>query len=322
MTSHGQEDAAQSGLLRAVERDRWAGGTILRGELPCFVSTVPPPASAAYRGRVGIILGAPGVADTVVTCIKSVTDTYAWAVVAVIGGSPAPADADYLVGTANGGLTNEIVVGTTPQGELGGTWPSPTVDTTHSGSSHAATAAAAEAVAAAALAAHVALGGWLCFTYDFAQDGGAIGAINLSGYDGNGRKSQTIPNHYVVDSAMYDQIVDFAGAAVIDLTLEDTGDISSGFSATPGTPSLTPMVGSSGDITFPLLSGYGVYAFGQGASSGNMFAPDDRYLPGTPFPRATKTAGARSLVFNITGAVLTAGNFNVALHVVYSPAHV
>ena len=48
----------------------------------------------------------------------------------------APADADYLVGTANGGLSNEIVVGTTPGGELGGTWGSPTVDTTHSGSAH------------------------------------------------------------------------------------------------------------------------------------------------------------------------------------------
>jgi hypothetical protein len=48
----------------------------------------------------------------------------------------APVDADYLVGTANAILTNEIVVGTTPGGELGGTWASPTIDTTHSGSAH------------------------------------------------------------------------------------------------------------------------------------------------------------------------------------------
>jgi hypothetical protein len=75
------------------------------------------------------------------------------------GGSAAPATADYLVGTAQAGLSAEIVAGTTPQGELGGTWGSPTVDTTHSGSSHAATQAAAEATAAAALAAHVAAGG-------------------------------------------------------------------------------------------------------------------------------------------------------------------
>lgn len=50
--------------------------------------------------------------------------------------SVAPVDADFLVGTANATLTNEIVVGTTPGGELGGTWASPTVDTTHSGSAH------------------------------------------------------------------------------------------------------------------------------------------------------------------------------------------
>jgi hypothetical protein len=43
---------------------------------------------------------------------------------------------DYLVGTANATLTNEIVVGTAPAGELGGTWASPTIDATHSGSAH------------------------------------------------------------------------------------------------------------------------------------------------------------------------------------------
>ena len=40
----------------------------------------------------------------------------------------APTDADYLVGTTNGGLSAEIVVGTTPGGELGNTWASPTID--------------------------------------------------------------------------------------------------------------------------------------------------------------------------------------------------
>lgn len=49
----------------------------------------------------------------------------------------APTTVDYLVGTATGALSAEIVVGTAPGGELGGTWASPTVDTTHSGSSHA-----------------------------------------------------------------------------------------------------------------------------------------------------------------------------------------
>lgn len=44
------------------------------------------------------------------------------------GGGGAPTDADYLVGTANGSLSAEIVVGTSPGGELGGTWAAPTID--------------------------------------------------------------------------------------------------------------------------------------------------------------------------------------------------
>jgi hypothetical protein len=48
----------------------------------------------------------------------------------------APTTADYLVGTSQAGLSAEIVVGTSPGGELGGTWSSPTIDTTHSGSAH------------------------------------------------------------------------------------------------------------------------------------------------------------------------------------------
>lgn len=71
------------------------------------------------------------------------------------GSGGAPTSADYLVGTAQAGLSAEIVVGTSPGGELGGTWGAPTVDATHSGSSHAGVQAAAEATAAAALAAHL-----------------------------------------------------------------------------------------------------------------------------------------------------------------------
>lgn len=63
-------------------------------------------------------------------------------------------DVDFLVGTATGLTAAEIVVGTTPGGELGNTWASPTVDATHSGSTHAATQAAAEATAAGALTTH------------------------------------------------------------------------------------------------------------------------------------------------------------------------
>jgi hypothetical protein len=69
-------------------------------------------------------------------------------------GGGAPDTADYLVGTAQAGLSAEIVVGTAPGGELGGTWASPTVDASHSGSTHAAVQAAAEATAAGALSSH------------------------------------------------------------------------------------------------------------------------------------------------------------------------
>lgn len=72
----------------------------------------------------------------------------------VAGGGGAPTTVDYLVGTADAGLSNEIVVGTAPGGELGGTWASPTVDASHSGSTHAATQGAAEATAAGALSSH------------------------------------------------------------------------------------------------------------------------------------------------------------------------
>jgi hypothetical protein len=80
----------------------------------------------------------------------------AWAELGGGTGTGAPDDVDYLVGTADAGLSNEIVVGTSPGGELGGTWASPTVDASHSGSTHAATQAAAEATAAAANTADIA----------------------------------------------------------------------------------------------------------------------------------------------------------------------
>ena len=71
-----------------------------------------------------------------------------WAAIDDLGAAAAPADATYLVTTAHAGLSNELVVGATPGGELGNTWANPTVDATHGGSSHAA--AIASAVAASA----------------------------------------------------------------------------------------------------------------------------------------------------------------------------
>ena len=54
------------------------------------------------------------------------------------GSGGAPLDATYLTTTANATLTNEVVVGSTPGGELGGTWAAPTVDATHAGCTHLA----------------------------------------------------------------------------------------------------------------------------------------------------------------------------------------
>jgi hypothetical protein len=56
------------------------------------------------------------------------------------GGGSDLSSINFLVGTASGDLSAEIVVGTSPGGELGGTWASPTVDAVHSGSAHATTA--------------------------------------------------------------------------------------------------------------------------------------------------------------------------------------
>lgn len=52
------------------------------------------------------------------------------------GGGGAPTNAGYLVTVADATLSAEVVVGTTPGGELGGTWAAPTVDSVHSGSAH------------------------------------------------------------------------------------------------------------------------------------------------------------------------------------------
>jgi hypothetical protein len=109
--------------------------------------------SASEPGPAGPGVATGGTAGQVLTKDSGTDFDTSWQD-ATGGGGGAPDDADYLVGTAHGDLSAEIVVGTTPGGELGGTWASPTVDATHSGSSHAGIQAAAEATAAGALASH------------------------------------------------------------------------------------------------------------------------------------------------------------------------
>jgi len=67
---------------------------------------------------------------------------FGWETWFVLGTEGLPLTTNLLVGTANAGYPDLIVVGTTPGGELGGTWASPTVDATHSGSAHHASATA------------------------------------------------------------------------------------------------------------------------------------------------------------------------------------
>lgn len=82
---------------------------------------------------------------TALNPVASVADLPAAQTLSSLGA--APSTPDYLVGTASGDLSAEIVVGTTPGGELGGTWGSPTVDTTHSGSAHLALGATSSTAA-------------------------------------------------------------------------------------------------------------------------------------------------------------------------------
>lgn len=130
-----------------------------------MVAQLRAPGSAPGTGAVDSVNGETGdveldAADIPFTPDGSIAATDVQAAIQEVrdevSSGGAPTTADYLVGTANGGLSNEIVVGSSPGGELGGSWASPTVDSTHSGSSHAGVQAAAEGTAAAALSAHAA----------------------------------------------------------------------------------------------------------------------------------------------------------------------
>lgn len=132
--------AEESGLRDMLTRSQTSSwvGTPLRGGLPGWVSrTALPTAAKELQGNTVLINGIAGVADGVWICEKSAADTYGWVPLDTAAGAGLGA-IDFLVGTATGLLSGEIAVGTTPGGELGNTWASPTVDATHSGSAHVA----------------------------------------------------------------------------------------------------------------------------------------------------------------------------------------
>ena len=154
-------------------------------ELPGTVTVAAAAPTADDDADDGFVVGSRWI-DTSTGAEYVLTDSTVGAAVWVeTTGAGAPTTVDYLVGTASGALSAEIVVGTTPGGELGGTWASPTVDATHSGSTHAATQAAAEGTAAAALSGHTG------DTAD-AHDASAISVLDTGALlHGDGRGSRT-----------------------------------------------------------------------------------------------------------------------------------
>lgn len=91
-----------------------------------------------YRGRIGFVqvTGGSGTEIPGSLLLNGAANLHLDDLTGAPATGGAPTTLDYLVGTATGSLSAEIVVGTTPGGELGGTWGSPTVDATHSGSAH------------------------------------------------------------------------------------------------------------------------------------------------------------------------------------------
>jgi hypothetical protein len=74
-----QTDRSFDRFYSDVERNTWAGGNILRGEIPRMVAvTALPTATAERRFQLLTLIGGTGVADTPYVCIKNAADTYEW----------------------------------------------------------------------------------------------------------------------------------------------------------------------------------------------------------------------------------------------------
>ena len=139
-----------------------------------------------------------------------------WTIVDSTGASAtAPTTVNYLIGTADTSLASAIVVGTTPGGELGGTWASPTVDATHSGSAHHTQAhvflsadhsdtTAAAVTKGAIIRGNVAGTAWETLAVGASADGLALvlsGGIPVWGSAGGGGGSTVAQYYWAPDAA-------------------------------------------------------------------------------------------------------------------------
>lgn len=102
-------DISSDELYDRIDRDRWAGGHILRGDLPRAV-TVPslPTATQELRHCIVVVPGASTVADKLYVCAKNASDTYEWKLVGITAQASTTDIKDVLVNIGaltDGGVT-------------------------------------------------------------------------------------------------------------------------------------------------------------------------------------------------------------------------
>lgn len=131
---HAQHNTLEAGVVPAdgsVTTAKLAAGAVTAAKVAADVAT-----QAELDDHVNDTTAAHAATAVAFTPAGTIAATTVQAAIEEVA-TEAPTGADYLVGTTQAGLSAEIVVGTTPGGELGGTWAAPTVDATHSGSTHA-----------------------------------------------------------------------------------------------------------------------------------------------------------------------------------------
>lgn len=78
-TDFSAEDRSLDSVYSDLQRNTWAGGNILRGEIPrIVVVTALPTATAERRNQIVVKAGAALATDIPYVCIKNDSDTYEW----------------------------------------------------------------------------------------------------------------------------------------------------------------------------------------------------------------------------------------------------